>query len=267
VGRHTKNRHLKASKRSLHKKTHSYSTSHPKSFAGDPLHEFLSQAEDDGTRLAILARKLRYQSFDKPSFRDGLIAKLKRITFPQPSEGRYDVSFYDYLEKRSAVALLLRDSTIEALWNCLLLKKIVDEDRKLDRERQAVTGFPLKFHSIVLDRLINHRDQLVSLMSKYSVNDSSLDDFLDHVNLVGMRQLRILASSRFVGSRKELLRGRVNEDLAAKLAIYKLLRNLYSRDNLSNLFLRQLTGLILAQSNARTLASDGSLQKALARGY
>lgn len=93
-----------------------------------------------------------------------------------------------------------------------------------------------------------------------------MNEYLSVVNREKIRQLRILCLSRWPGSRESLLEEYRDEDLAAAVGIFRLLKERF-QNILSDRFLRRLSQLICARPDANEISNerDEALRRAIER--
>jgi hypothetical protein len=230
---------------------------------------FLSQSTDDGdSRLLRIAQTTHADTSDIERLRTELIQKLKRLEYPQPIERsiyRHKKTFYQRLETAEALPALLEPSTLKKIYRCLLIRKIVAEDRRLADKRLSIRQYPLRFHAHLAKEVERHLDQVRSLTQKHKVPDSYLKTYFDVTENRLMHELRLLALSRWPGSRKELLSGRRDEQLTTDEAIFWRLKITLARHPFSSRFLRQLSKLISAPADVKELSNDLALYRAITR--
>lgn len=250
----------------------------------NPLDWFLRRKEDDyETRLDFVARQFAAQPFQATIFRSELIAKLRGLRYSSPHSALVtSKTFYQVLKEAGVLGKLLDRDTLENLWKCLLLKKIVERDRQLEETAIAVSGYPLKFHERMAKELFNSLFAIRAVAATYEAHEllQELDEklsyeFRNHINLA------LHLRPRYQGSRAELLSGRPkkeisseprDEERASQMAIYrelepKLLNQRTEKRGISSIFLCQLSELISAPPLTPGLRlSDGqTLQRALTR--
>jgi hypothetical protein len=241
-----------------------------------PLEQFFE--DNEGTRLAEVARKVFARSFREKRFRAGLLEKLKRILY-RDNRGVADQTFYCILEKTQRLNAVLRRSTMRELWHCLLIGKAIEIDLKLQKEHLTAIRTPVEFHREVAYEAMRHVQSLEALLKKYKVK-ASLIGHLPYVEKEIRPQLRRVAQSKFPGSRQELLSGRRsasvrtrNAEMAVQAAIYRVLTNKLQdteakKSPISNRFLRQLAQLVAQDPRNQSPMmgdSDDALRKFIER--
>jgi len=244
----------------------------------NPLNRLLDSDEDNDSGLAFLARRFA-ERFDAVSFRTGLIAKLKKHKYqPEKLKGN-EKTFYEFLTNVGVLDVLLQDETLHELWQCNLLKKIVQRDRELEVEDKAVDGQPLRDLKKEERRLRKDLDAIGEIAQRNDVREEAerLCEKLDR----RYRRLLVLLliSTKYKGARAELLSGRMqekpgggpkDEDVATKKAIYltlkqKLQTKAARSNGLFDRLLCQLAELIWASSDVVSLSDGQNLYRAVRR--
>ena len=233
----------------------------------NPLTVFLEQSPDGNqSRLREVAQRIAAQPFDLDRFRTNVVAKLKRFSYPQPPErDQHKKTFYDHLEVAKSLPVFWRPSNLRKMWDCLLLAQIVAEDRELEEKHLSVEKYPLAFYCDLADELLRHEKSISEIHQKYSVEASWMDNYLSLVLHQGLEPLRIVALSRFPGSRKEVLGGRRSNHTAVQEALFWTLKKCLKNSDLSDRFFQQLSVLISAPDNVKQLDSAEPLREALER--
>jgi hypothetical protein len=229
------------------------------------------------SRLASLAAAAAKEPFDVVSYRKNLLEKLKRISYPQPSEGKTGTAtFYEYLQRANAIETVLEASTLQEIWRCLLIPQIVSRDRELKENRLAITGKTRKSHLKSASEALRRLDEIDRLEEEFGKSDD-MNRYREPLEKQYRDHSMHALVSRHDGSRVELLSGHQqkirswprekskgpdpwNERLAAEVAVYWILRTRLSQ-KVSDRFLRQLSLLINAESDSIQL--DEALRDAI----
>jgi hypothetical protein len=250
-----------------------------KSISGhrNPVTSYLESNEDnDG--LAYIARRFA-EPFDAGSFRVGLVAKLKRFKYQPAKLKGNEKTFHQILTEVGVLDLLLRDETLFELWQCTLLKKIVQRAREFDENDQAADGQPLR--DIRKKERQVYKDML-AIEEIADRNNSRKESVALHERLE-RKYIRLaillLISTKYKGSRAELLSGRTeetfskgprDEDVATKRAIFHVLKERLQtkktkKKGLFDILLCQVAELVWASSDAAVLSNGQSLYRDLKR--
>ncbi len=198
----------------------------------NPLPVFLRQSPDDNqSRLWEVAQRAIAAPVDLHQLETDLIAKLKRLSYPQPDDfplttqepapssrtgsvQKYVIkprpdqrkkTFYECLEVSGAESVLLCPPMLKELGKCLLLRTIIEEDRKLEQGTISVERHPIAFHKRMMTLLASHEGAIESAQRKYNVDHPWMSEYLSRVAREYWRQARACYLSRYPGSRKELL--------------------------------------------------------------
>jgi hypothetical protein len=222
--------------------------------AVSPVSRILSEIVGDwgDSRLAELAARIAAEPFDLSKFRDEILHRLDRAVLTARASGRR-VKFLDHLSY-PALATTLDNSTLRELRNCLLIPRVFDRDRELERKWLSPAGSPLRTHL----NSAHHAEARMREIESQAEEDGTSTDTEEYRRLD--RQFRddmILAilSKWHPGKRKELLSGKPVKDLkrqprrkmvAAKVAVFWVLRTRLSRKDASDRLIHQLTVLISA---------------------
>jgi hypothetical protein len=248
----------------------------PATATSSPLSRFLADIfNEDESRLAFVAVQTAEEPFDLAQFQSALIGKLQRLEYPQPPErkDREKPSFYQHLEQAACTEIVLNRSTLHEIWNCLQIPRIIGRDRKLERENKSAIGYPIPFHR----KLYREAVKRLAEIDKH-VTDCGATEWMNEYRHQVERQFRdniklVLLSTRYTGSRKELLSGQRagnlehhprEESVAAQVAVYWVLwTRLHGKDKMSDRFVRQLSLLINAPTEVERLQSDDALRNAI----
>jgi hypothetical protein len=211
-----------------------------------PLTAFLEESDAADSRLSRLALQISRQPVDLNDFRAELLNKLRRVPYSQPRDAhKHKYTFLDRLKAKRALSVFLRTSTLHGIRQWLLLRDIIRTDRELECKKLSVERYPLRFHSFLTSELSRHELAISAAISKYKVEQQWLDEYLSAVDREKMRQLRILCLSRWPGLRESLLEKHRDEDVAAQIGIFDLLKQCFG-NTLKHRFLRRLTQLVCA---------------------
>jgi hypothetical protein len=224
------------------------------------------------------AKELTALPFDAASFRRDLVAKLKRLKYPQPERPGNDKTFEEKLAAAGVLDALLHPETLRALWKCILIRTIAERDRELAAEGKDVTGEPLKSQYRAADQMKDDLKALERIQNTYAPEES-----IEKIYSIVERKYRDMIKKAILSehrrSRTELLTGRPrtgllnvikSEQLASNIAIYRVLERALrpaSPKNRSGIFLCQLAELISAEPNVRALGDGLTLSKALERSH
>lgn len=234
----------------------------------NPLIAYLQDPDDDNSQLARVAHQKSKESFDPKSFRADLLDRLRRVYYSEPKrDGKpRKHTFYDRLQSYGVLPVFLRTSTLHEIQKWLQLRDIIRTNEELESKKLSVAGYPLRFHSSFTTELTRHENEIAKAISKHNVDKRCLDDYLSGVDREKMRQLRQLCSSRWPGDRGALLETHREEDLAAEIGIFELLRQLFD-SALPDRFLRRLTQLVCAPPDVGEIDynRDEALRTALRR--
>jgi hypothetical protein len=248
----------------------------PAIVASSPLTRFLNDIfQEDESRLAFVAVQTAEEPFDLEQFRKELTGKLQRLEYPQPPERKDErkPSFYEHLEGANGTEIVLNASTLQEIWNCLLIPRIIGRDRKLEQENKSVFGYPIPFHR----KLYREAEKRLAEIEKL-VADCGATEWMNEYRLQLQRQFReniklVLLSRRYTGGRKELLTGQParnleqdphDESVAAQVAVYWVLwTRLHGKEKMSDRFIRQLSLLVNAPAQVENLRSDEALRFAI----
>jgi hypothetical protein len=254
----------------------------------NPLRRYLEGLDfGPDSRLAVLALAAAAEPFNLEQFHAELVAKLKRLKYPQPQPREKDKTFHNILVEAGRLGVLLRPSTLYELWQCLQLKKIIERDRKLELTDRSMPGFPVRFHQSLVEEISRHV-QVVEALARRHGAEGRMEKYIEAVH----RQLRdeartFLLSARYKGAREELLSGRRtadpfarrgrrgsrgprNEERAAQTTIYWVLKSKLqtkrSRDaGISDALLRQLAELVLADPAVKDLSDGEAIRRFIER--
>lgn len=217
-----------------------------------PLTRFLQQLDDDSdSRLARLALAAAQQPFKVEEYREKLSEKLKH-----KANGKK--TFYVRLARADALDKLLADSTLQEIWNCLLIPRIVRKDIELRQKKLAVTGMPRSFHRKVALDILKHLSKLEETKNKSDIFDSIERErlqrmFREHVGLFLMARRPSGPCVELLGGRRKIRHAGAptgpdpwNELLATGIAVYWILRTRLPR-KLSDRFLDQISILITSE--------------------
>jgi hypothetical protein len=217
-----------------------------------------------------VATEIAEQPFDTDKFRNEIVQKLSSLHYPQPEEpATSNDTFYERLEKAGCLETVLDPSTLWEIWQCMLIPRIIERDRHLEKELLSAVGCPLTFHRKLVREARKRLEEITELESKFGKTKwmekyrRSLDhQFRENIILD-------LLSWRYTGSREELLSGQSksqlghspwDEHVAAKVAVYWVLRTrLPETAEMSDRFVTQLSLLINAQLGDK-LESDDALR-------
>jgi hypothetical protein len=236
--------------------------------AVSPLTKFLQDMDDEGeSRLASVATEVAKDEFSPTRLRRELTLKLKRVRFPSPAERAWDrKTFYEFLQERHSIQRVLQRSTLQEIWRCLLIPRIIQRDRKLEEKNLSAIGYPLSFHRKLYREAEKRLRDIDGLIEKLGTTgwiekyrDRIARQFRDNVTLV-------LLSRRYTGNRRDLVSTHWQERLAAKVAVYWILWvRLHRSPNVSNRFILQLSLLINAPIDITELDANEAeaLRKAI----
>jgi hypothetical protein len=252
----------------------------------NPLDRFLEQSDDDESRLAILARQFAAEPFDEEAFITELTAKLTRLRYIPPTPSRLPrkpidsrKTFNEILNDSGVLGVLLQRDTLVALWKCILIKKIVEYDRKIENAHQSVEKHPISFHRERYRRIEKDLEAIERLGKDYDAREE-VEKLSEKVSRAYRHEVTtVLLSTRYMGSRAELLTGRPkkelstapkNEDSACQVHIYRTLKQVMQtsetrRKGISDIFLCQLSELIWAAPNVPKLTDGDTLFRATLR--
>lgn len=244
----------------------------------NPLNRFLDSDEDCASGLEFIARHFA-EPFDPVSFQTRLIAKLKSHRYrPAVLKGN-EKTFHEILTNAGVLDVLLQNESLYELWQCILLKKIVQHSRDLEKEHKAVDGQPLRDLMKKERQLSKDLTAIDEIARRYDFvkEAEELCKKLDRK----YRDILILQliSTKYKGSRAELLSGGMedkpsknprDEDVAAKRAIFRTLQNrLKTRKKgskkLYTILLCQLAELIWAAPDSNALSNGINLYTHLKR--
>lgn len=241
--------------------------------ATSPLTRFLQDIDDPGeSRLATLAVAAIKKPFDEAKFRQELVEKLKHVRYPQPRERETGKkTFYVHLVRANAIETVLGNSTLQEIWNCRLIPRIIGLDRRLQKQLLSVVGRPLTSHRR-LAREAEKRLQEIKELESQIGNASWMNGYRDHLNRQFRHNITLVILSKrakqYPGARVKLLSGQSktelrhspwNARLAAEVAVYWILRTRLPR-TVSDRFLRQLSLLI---NSSDATGSDENLRNAI----
>jgi hypothetical protein len=244
----------------------------------NPLDWFLNTEPDDHDNLTVLAKRYAAEPFDVDSFRTELVAKLKRLKYQPAKLTGNEKTFYDTLAEAGALDVLLQASTLRELWRCMLLKKIAQRDRQLERENKDADGRELRFHTKQASQIWKDLGAIAEIVKRYSARDEAEKlskkleaQYRKHVRiLLSSKKYRIPRDVLLSGrTRKELRHRPRDEDLATKKAIYRTLKNKLQtqatkRKGVFDIFLCQLAELVWAPHDVKKLSNGGNLYRNLA---
>lgn len=249
-----------------------------KSIAGsrNPLNSYLDSNEDDDG-LTFIARQFAEQ-FDVVSFRIGLVAKLKRVKYQPGGLKRNEKTFHQVLTNVGVLDALLQEKTLYELGQCTLLKKIVQRARELNENDKAVDGQPLWDLRRKERQLFKDLLSIEEIVERNSSREEA-EKLYEGLERKYRRLIRLLLiSTKYKGSRADLLSGGIketlsnkprDEDVATKVAIYRVLRHELqtktTKKGLSDSLLRQLAELVWAPSDVVDLSDGTALYRALRR--
>jgi hypothetical protein len=229
-----------------------------------PLSRFLQDMDEEAeSRLTIVAAEVATDGFSPTKLRRELIPKLKRVKFPSPAERARDrETFYEHLQRRHSIQRVLKHSTLQEIWHCLLVPQIIQRDQKLEEKNLSATGYPLSFHRRLYREAEKRLREIDSLIETFGTT-SWMEKYRHHIE----RQFRdnvtlVLLSDQYTGNRRELVGTHRKEQLAAKVAVYWILwERLHEPHRISNRFLSQLSLLINARLDVTEL--DANEEEAL----
>lgn len=220
--------------------------------AFSPVSRILSNIFDDwgGSRLGELTSRIVAEPFDLKEFRAKIVKKLDR-TMPRGRAHASRISFSDRLKQTHSLATVLNDSTLQELRNRLLIPKIFDRDRELERKWLSAGGLPLRTHL----KSANEAQARMHEIERRAEIEGKSTDTEEYRRL--NRQFRddmilVILSKRHPGKRKQLLTGQPLSNLkrqprqkavAVNRAVFRILRARLS-DNVSDRFIHLLATLI-----------------------
>lgn len=235
-----------------------------------PLDSFLEADPCEYDNLEALARKFAAEPFDECAFRADLVAKLTKFSYQPERLTGNEQTFHEILTQAGVLDLLLESSTLRELRKGILLKKIAERDRELQREKKAFDGETLRFHNDQAKQIWKDLGAFETLFDKYNAQDEAPHRLYEKLNSQGRKHLLTrLMSKKYRTSRDVLLEGR-DEDLASKKAIVSTLtRKIQTQKNrrrgIFDIFLCQLAELIVAPPDAKDLPNGYDLNKAIIR--
>lgn len=245
-----------------------------------PLDWFLNEDEfGRETRLKAIAKTFVAEPFDAETFGKELSARLQRLHYPQPAPSSEEKTFRDILESAGVLGVLLRPKTLRELWKSILLKKIVEHDRELERTSRWVTGKPLEFYKRMAQGTYADLEQIQQIAETYDAQelaqglcDRISRDFRDYVRVVIQSRRPALDRAELLAGapRKELLSKPTNEERSSDIAIYrtlqtKLMNPRTEKKGISSKFLCQLSELVSARPDVTKLSDGDSLYRAAHR--
>jgi hypothetical protein len=244
----------------------------------NPLNLFLNSDEDCASGLAFLARYFA-ETFDPISFRTELIAKLKKHKYQPAKPKGNEKTFHEILKNVGVLDVLLEDDTLRELWQCTLLKTIVQRQRELDEEDKAVDGQSLRDLRKQERQLFKDLCSIEVVAERNDARDEA-EKLYEKLERRYHRMMRLLLiSTRYQGSRSELLSGEIqhkpgggpkDEDVAIKIAIYRTLKqrlqnNSTRRKGLFIIVLCQLAERIWSTSDSFDSSDGNNLYRAVRR--
>jgi len=177
------------------------------------------------------------------------------------------------------IGVLLKPKTLRELWKSILLRKIVEHERELERTDCWSTGKPMGFYKRMASETYKHLEQIQEIAETYDAQELA-EGLYDRVsrdfrNYVGV----VIQSSRPALDRAELLAGAPRkelpskprkEELASQIAIYrsletKLMNPRTEKKGISVKFVCQLSELVSARPDVTRLSDGDSLYRALHR--
>jgi|BogFormECP03_OM2_1039629.scaffolds.fasta_scaffold02904_1 hypothetical protein len=244
----------------------------------NPLNLFLSSDEDCASGLAFIARYFA-QTFDLISFRTELIAKLKKHKYQPANRKGNEKTFHEILATVGVPDVLLKDNTLHELWQCTLLKTIVQRHRELNEECRAVDGQSLR-DLRKQERQLFKDLRAIEVVAQRNDARGEAEKLYEKLERRYHRLMRLLLiSTRYKGSRSELLSGEFqdkpgggpkDEDVATKIAIYQTLEQRLQtkkakNKGLFNILLCQLAEIIWASSDEINVSDGKNLYRAVRR--
>jgi hypothetical protein len=244
----------------------------------NPLDWFLDWMDDENeSRLAFLARQVAAEPFNADSFRDDLTTKLKRLRYPQPDPEQEIVTktFHALLEHAGVLPLILSEDTLRELWKCRLLKDIFQRDIELQKNELSVQGRPLSEHKQRVAKIRKDLRTLEKIAREYGL-EADVAQAYEKIAGECIKALRPIATSRYSGSKAEVILSRPSNGLASTIRseqtaiqaiIYRRLKqNLQTKSTegmgISGIFLCQLSELIWADPNVQVLGDGETIWRA-----
>ena len=212
-------------------------------------------------------------------FRKELIAKLQKFRYPQPAPSPEERTFHDILKNAGVLGVLLEPKTLRELWKSILLRKIVEHDRELERTGRWSTGKPVEFYKRMARETYKHLEQIQEIAETYDAQglaeglyDRVSRDFRNYVRVViqfgrpSLDRAELLAGA----PRKELPSKPTNEERSSDIAIYrtletKLMNPRTQKKGISAIFTCQLSELVSARPDITGLSNGDSLYRAVHR--
>jgi len=245
-----------------------------------PLDWFLIEDEfGRETRLKSVAKALAAEPFDAESFGKELMAKLQKLRYPQPAPSSEEITFHDILKSAGLLGVLLQAKTLRELWKSVLLRKIVEHDRELERTGRWGTGKPVGFYKRMARETYKHLEQIQEIAETYDAQelaqglyDRVSRDFRNYVGVVIQSSRPALDRAELLAGapRKELLSKPTNEERSSDVAIYrtlktKLMNPRTQKKGISAIFICQLSELVSAPPDVIRLSDGDSLYRAVNR--
>jgi hypothetical protein len=253
-------------------------TRKPTTVYRNPLDCYLDIEDDDADALTFLARRFVAEPFDEGAFRTELDEKLKLAKYRPAGPNGNEETFHKILEEAGVLDELLRTETLRELWKCKLLMRIVRHSRDLENENKAVDGKPLRQLKDDVKQLYGDLRTIEEIAERRKAHKEAENIYQKIERDFRGRMRLLLISTKYKGSRSELLSGQSQEDrkgpqdegLASKSAIYrtirpKLLTKKTGEKGLSAILLCQLAELIAAPSGVTKLSDGQSLYTSLYR--
>jgi len=225
-----------------------------------PLSKFLEGMDDVGdSRLAaVAAEEVARGGFDPAKLRHELVQKLKHVKFPSPEERAIDrPTFYEYLQNRHCIQRVLERSTLREIWYCSLIPRILDRDRKLERENLSLIGYPVRFHRRLYLEAEENGHEIENLIERFGAT-AWMKKYRHHFKLQFRDNVTLfLLSDRYTGNRRELVGSHRKAQLIVKVTVYwTLWARLHGPHKIPNRFLRQLSLLINAPLSVTELNAN-----------